>query len=80
MALGKGRVISVFEPLIHGRKGEYKSLLEKIRKKGFIKVRIDGLVYDLAQEKAIDRKKRHTIEVLIDRLRVESKNEKRFFN
>ncbi len=65
-----GRKISVLSPLVRGRKGHYRELFEDIRKKGYVKVRIDGEVKDLVPRMQVDRYKIHDIEVVIDRLAV----------
>jgi excinuclease ABC subunit A len=62
--------ISVLSPLVRGRKGHYRELFEDIRKKGFVKVRIDGEIRDLVPKMQVDRYKIHDIEVVIDRLTV----------
>ncbi len=62
--------ISVLAPLVRGRKGHYRELFEDIRKKGYLKVRIDGEVKDLVPKMQVDRYKIHDIEVVIDRLAV----------
>jgi excinuclease ABC subunit A len=62
--------ISVLAPLVRGRKGHYRELFEDIRKKGFVKVRVDGEVKDLVPRMQVDRYKIHDIEVVIDRLAV----------
>ncbi|HVY75960.1 MAG TPA: excinuclease ABC subunit UvrA [Puia sp.] len=67
----RGKKISVLAPVVRGRKGHYRELFEDIRKKGFVKVRIDGEVKDLAPKMQVDRYKIHDIEVVIDRLAVE---------
>ncbi|HNP21283.1 MAG TPA: excinuclease ABC subunit UvrA [Panacibacter sp.] len=67
----KGAKISLLAPLIRGRKGHYRELFEEIRKKGFLKVRIDGEVKDLVPRMQVDRYRIHDIEVVIDRLMVE---------
>ncbi|MFC4232335.1 excinuclease ABC subunit UvrA [Parasediminibacterium paludis] len=66
----KGKKISVLAPLIRGRKGHYRELFEDIRKKGFLKVRVDSEVLDLKERMQVDRYKIHDIEVVIDRLAV----------
>jgi excinuclease ABC subunit A len=66
----KGKKISLLAPLVRGRKGHYRELFEDIRKKGFLKVRIDGEVTDLSPKLQVDRYKIHDIEVVIDRLQV----------
>lgn len=62
--------ITLLAPLIRGRKGHYRELFEDIRKKGFLKVRVDGEVKDLVPKMQVDRYKIHDIEVVIDRLPV----------
>ena len=62
--------ISILAPLVRGRKGHYRELFEDIRKKGYLKVRIDGEVKDLVAKMQVDRYKLHDIEVVVDRLAV----------
>ncbi len=62
--------ITLLAPLIRGRKGHYRELFEEIRKKGFLKVRVDGEIMDLTPKLQVDRYKIHDIEVVIDRLQV----------
>ena len=64
--------ISLLAPLVRGRKGHYRELFEDIRKKGYLKVRIDGEVKDLVAKMQVDRYKIHDIEVVVDRLQVTS--------
>ena len=66
----KGKKISLLAPLVRGRKGHYRELFEDIRKKGYLKVRIDGEVKDLVAKMQLDRYKIHDIEVVVDRLAV----------
>ena len=65
-----GKKITLLAPLVRGRKGHYRELFEDIRKKGFLKVRVDGEVKDLAPKMQVDRYKIHDIEVVVDRLAV----------
>ena len=67
----KGKKISILAPVIRGRKGHYRELFEDIRKKGFVKVRIDGEIKDLVPKMQVDRYKIHNIEIVVDRLKVE---------
>ncbi|HRH60191.1 MAG TPA: excinuclease ABC subunit UvrA [Chitinophagaceae bacterium] len=67
----RGQKITLLAPLVRGRKGHYRELFEDIRKKGFVKVRVDGEVKDIAPRMQLDRYKIHDIEVVIDRLKVE---------
>src|ERR1700735_2870568 len=64
----KNKKISLLAPLVRGRKGHYRELFEDIRKKGYLKVRVDGEVKDLAPKMQVDRYKIHDIEVVVDRL------------
>jgi excinuclease ABC subunit A len=66
----KSKKITVLAPLIRGRKGHYRELFEDIRKKGYLKARIDGEIKDLVPKMQVDRYKIHDIEVVIDRLPV----------
>lgn len=65
-ALGAGETISVFSPIIRGRKGEYRKELEELRKQGFVRIRIDGKFFDLEDEIHLEKQKKHTIELLVD--------------
>jgi excinuclease ABC subunit A len=62
--------ISLLAPLIRGRKGHYRELFEDVRKKGFLKVRVDGEIKDLVPKMQVDRYKIHDIELVVDRLQV----------
>jgi excinuclease ABC subunit A len=64
----RSKKISILSPLVRGRKGHYRELFEDIRKKGYLKVRVDGEIKDLAPKMQVDRYKIHDIEVVIDRL------------
>jgi len=68
--------ITIFAPIARGKKGEYKKEFENLRKEGFGKVRVDGEILDLENEIALDKKKKHTIEVLIDRINLEKSKDK----
>ena len=65
-----GKKISVLSPLVRGRKGHYRELFEDVRKKGYLKVRVDGEVMDLKPKMQLDRYKIHDIELVVDRLTV----------
>ena len=66
--LEEGSKIQLLAPIVRGRKGEYVKELEGIRKSGFVRVRIDSVIYDLSENIKIDKNKKHTIEVIVDRL------------
>ncbi len=66
----KGKKIALLAPLIRGRKGHYRELFEDVRKKGFLKVRVDGEVKDITPKMQVDRYVIHDIELVVDRLQV----------
>jgi len=68
MSLEEGTKIQVLAPVVRGRKGEYTKQLEGYQKEGFVRVRIDGENYELSDDIEIDRKKKHEIELVVDRL------------
>ncbi len=70
-----GKKILLLAPLVNNRKGHYKELFETIRKKGFVHVRVDGEVQEIVAGMKLDRYKNHTIEVVVDRLKVQNDNE-----
>ena len=68
LQLPEGTRIQVMAPIARGKKGEYVKELAQIRKEGFARVRVDGILYDLAEEIKLDKNIKHTIEVIVDRL------------
>ncbi|HVT84504.1 MAG TPA: excinuclease ABC subunit UvrA [Chitinophagaceae bacterium] len=66
----KNKKIALLAPLVRGRKGHYRELFEDVRKKGFLKVRVDGEIKDLNPKMQVDRYKIHDIELVVDRLQV----------
>ena len=68
MELETGTKIQVLSPIVSGRKGEYVKELDNIRKSGFVRVRIDGITYDLSEQIKLEKNKKHNIEVIVDRL------------
>lgn len=60
--------IQIMAPIVRGRKGEYVKELDNIRKSGYVRVRVDGSVYDLSEDIKMDKNKKHNIEVVVDRL------------
>ena len=68
MALEAGTRIQVLAPVIRGKKGEFTKQLEEYQKEGFVRARIDGQVYELSDYIDLDRKKKHEIELVVDRL------------
>ena len=72
IALPEGTKLMLLAPVIKDRKGEHLHLFESLRRQGFIRARIDGLVCDLDEAPALDKKKKHTIEVVVDRFKVKA--------
>jgi excinuclease ABC subunit A len=68
--LPAGSKIMLLAPLVQGRKGEYKNIFEEMRRSGYVRMRVDGKVYDLSDEIELDKQKKHTIEVVVDRLSI----------
>ena len=68
MNLGEGTKIQVLSPIIRGRKGEFVKLLLGFQKEGFVRARIDGETVELTDDLQIDRKKKHNVEIIVDRL------------
>ena len=68
MSLEEGTRIQVLAPVVRGKKGEYTKLLQDFQKEGFVRVRVDGEVYELTDDIEIDRKKKHNIDLVVDRL------------
>ncbi|MCS7280453.1 MAG: excinuclease ABC subunit UvrA [Desulfobacterota bacterium] len=77
--LGYGTKISVYAPIVRGRKGEYRKELEELRRQGFTKVRIDGIMYELSEEINLDKNKKHEIDLLVDRVVLRDGAERRLF-
>ncbi len=68
MALPGGTKLTLLSPMIRGRKGEYKKELNQLRKEGFTRVIVDGRMVELAEEIELDKKKKHDIDIVVDRL------------
>ncbi len=68
MQLEKGTKIQIMAPVVRGKKGEHKKEFESARKSGFARVRVDGIIYDLFEDIILEKNKKHTIEIIIDRL------------
>ncbi len=66
--LGEGTRFVVLSPVIRGKKGEHRKVFEDARKGGFARVRVDGILYDLAEEISCEKNKKHTVELVVDRL------------
>ncbi len=72
-----GQAISILAPVIKGRKGHYRELFEQIRKQGYLKVWVDGGIQDVEPKMQVDRYKIHDIDIVVDRLVINEKDEKR---
>lgn len=68
MALPEGTRIQVLAPVVRSRKGEHKKEFENAKRSGFVRVRADGILYDLSEEIKLEKNKKHNIEIVIDRL------------
>ncbi len=77
MAMPEGTKFQVLAPLIKGRKGEYKQVFTDIQKEGYVRVRVDGQIYEVTDDIQMDRYKQHWIDVIVDRLVVKPGIEKR---
>ena len=67
-ALGEGTRFVVLSPIIREKKGEHQKVFEDARKQGFVRVRVDGILYDLSEQITLEKNKKHTIELVVDRL------------
>ncbi|MCJ7485993.1 MAG: excinuclease ABC subunit UvrA, partial [Candidatus Aminicenantes bacterium] len=72
-----GEKVRILAPVVKGRKGEYQRLFERLRKKGFLRARVNGTLRDLEDDIALEKNRKHTIEVLVDTLKVSPDAERR---
>ncbi|MEX2159582.1 MAG: excinuclease ABC subunit UvrA [Dehalococcoidia bacterium] len=72
LSLPEGKKLLILAPIIRDRKGEHLHVFDDARKAGFVRVRVDGRVYDLSEEPALDKNKRHTIDIVVDRIVTEA--------
>ncbi|MBR5262442.1 MAG: excinuclease ABC subunit UvrA, partial [Clostridia bacterium] len=68
LAMPEGTKIQLLSPVVRGQKGEHKKIFENAQKSGYVRARVDGNVYDLSEKIALDKNKRHDIEIVVDRL------------
>jgi excinuclease ABC subunit A len=73
----EGTRLQILAPLVRGRKGEYQKVFEQIRKDGYVRVRVDGEIREATEEFKLDKNKKHTIEVVVDRIIIRPGQEKR---
>ena len=72
LLLREGTKIQILAPVIRARKGEYQKIFEDARKSGYVRVRVDGSLYDLSEELSLEKNKKHNIEIVVDRLAVKA--------
>ena len=77
MSLEEGTRVQILAPVIRGRKGEYQKLFEDYKRSGYVRVRVDGSIYDLQEEIKLDKNKKHNIELVVDRIVVREEVRKR---
>ncbi|HEU67656.1 MAG TPA: excinuclease ABC subunit UvrA [Candidatus Acetothermia bacterium] len=77
MSLPEGTAVQIMAPVIRGRKGEYKNLFDDLKREGFVRVRVDGVLRTLYEEIELDRNKRHDVEIVLDRIKVTDKKRSR---
>ena len=77
MSLPRGSNVQILAPIVRGRKGEYKKTFEEIRQEGFTRVRVDGVVRTLYEEIELVKQRKHTIEIVVDRVVVEPRKRAR---
>ena len=80
MELPERTKIQLLAPVVRGRKGRHEKLLERAKKSGYVRVRVDGNLYELSEEIALDKNIKHNIEIIVDRLVVKPGIEKRLWN
>ena len=68
LALPEGTRLLIIAPVVRERKGEHKSVFERIRKEGYVRVKVDGTIYDVNEVPELDKKKKHSIDAVVDRL------------
>jgi excinuclease ABC subunit A len=76
-ALPPATRLQILAPIVRGRKGEYRREFEDLRKNGYVRVKVDGTIRELSENIVLDKNKKHTLEVLVDRLEVKEKMERR---
>ena len=77
MAMPEGTKLQLLAPVVRGKKGEHSKVFEDIRRNGFVRVRVNGEIYDVTEPPGLDKKKKHTVEIVVDRVIVRPGSEKR---
>ena len=68
MSLPEDTKAQIIAPCVRGRKGEHQKLFDELKREGYVRVRVDGTIYDIADVPALDKKFKHSIEAVIDRI------------
>lgn len=68
MQLEEGTRIQLLAPIVRGRKGEHKKIFQNAKKSGYVRVRVDGSIYDLSEDIPMEKNRKHNIEIVVDRL------------
>ncbi len=76
-ALPQGSRIQILAPMVRGKKGEHQKIFEDARRSGYVRVRCDGILYDLGEEIKLEKNKKHTVEIVVDRLIIREDMQKR---
>jgi excinuclease ABC subunit A len=79
LAFGSGTQLTVLAPIVRGRKGEYRKEIDDLRKQGFTRIKLNGKIVDLNENIVLDKKKKHDIDVIIDRITIREGIERRLF-
>ncbi|MCL5289676.1 MAG: excinuclease ABC subunit UvrA [Bacillota bacterium] len=77
MAMPEGTKLQLLAPVVRGKKGEHVKIFEDIRRNGFVRVRVNGEIYDVTEAPQLDKKKKHTVEIVVDRIIIRPGSEKR---
>ncbi len=77
MSFDEGTKIIVLAPLVRGRKGEHREIIDDARKQGFVRLRVDGEIYEVDDEIELEKKKKHTVEAVVDRLVIKPRSARR---
>ncbi|MFH1505045.1 MAG: excinuclease ABC subunit UvrA [Candidatus Omnitrophota bacterium] len=77
LLLPPGRPILILSPVVRGKKGQYQALFRKLAKEGFVRVRVDGKIYELSEKIELDKYKLHNIEIVVDRIKISADQRKR---
>jgi excinuclease ABC subunit A len=77
MAFPEGSRVQILAPMVRGKKGEHQKIFENAKKSGYVRVRVDGIIYDLSEVIELDKQKKHYVEIVVDRLVVKPDIRKR---